>query len=101
LSPSLLLRIRFSGFTHVFSLAMEYLGPLLGGIILATLVGLGASSFGRTTCVRNHYILNEENNGKYPIILLSLISYLMLDYGHGQYVSLLMIYCYYNQVRPL
>jgi len=36
----------------------------------SSLATLGTSSLGRTTCVRNHYILKEENNGKYPIILL-------------------------------
>lgn len=61
-SPSLLLRIRFSRFTHVFSLAVEYLGPLLGSVVFATLVGLGTSSFGRTTYVRAHYRLKEDFN---------------------------------------
>jgi hypothetical protein len=45
-SSSLLLRVRFSGFTNVFSLAVEYLVSLLGGVVFATLVGLGTSSFG-------------------------------------------------------
>jgi len=34
----------------------------------SSLATLGTSSLGRTTCVRNHYILKEENNGKYPVI---------------------------------
>jgi hypothetical protein len=46
LASSLLLRIRFSGFTNVLSLAMEDLISLLGGVVFATLVGLGTSSFG-------------------------------------------------------
>ena len=46
ISSSLLLRIRFARFTNVFSLAVKYLISLLGSIILATLVGLGTSSFG-------------------------------------------------------
>jgi hypothetical protein len=49
---------------------------LAGTLALATLsvcgtsalATLGTSSFGRTTCVRNHYRLKEENNGKYPVI---------------------------------
>jgi hypothetical protein len=45
-SSSLLLRIRFSRFTHVFSLAVEDLVSLLGGVVFATLVGLGTSSLG-------------------------------------------------------
>ncbi len=46
LASSLLLRIRFSGFTHVFSLAMEDLISLLGGVVFATLMSLGTSSLG-------------------------------------------------------
>jgi hypothetical protein len=45
-SSSLLLRVRFSGFTNVFSLAVEDLVSLLGGVVFTTLVGLGTSSFG-------------------------------------------------------
>ena len=37
---SSLLRIMFSGFTHVFSLAMEDIISLLSGVVFATLVGL-------------------------------------------------------------
>jgi hypothetical protein len=60
-SSSLLLRVRFSRFTNVFSLAVEDLVSLLGSIILTTLVGLGTSSFGRASSLSSHYILNEEN----------------------------------------
>jgi hypothetical protein len=45
-ASSLLLRIRFARFTNVFSLAMEDLISLLGGVVFATLVGLGTSSLG-------------------------------------------------------
>jgi hypothetical protein len=45
-ASSLLLRVRFARFTNVFSLAMEDLVSLLGGVVFATLVGLGTSSFG-------------------------------------------------------
>ena len=45
-ASSLLLRVRLSGFTNVLSLAVEDLVSLLGGVVFATLVGLGTSSFG-------------------------------------------------------
>jgi hypothetical protein len=45
-ASSLLLRVRFSGFTNVFSLAMEDLISLLGGVVFATWMGLGTSSLG-------------------------------------------------------
>jgi len=44
--PSLLLRVRFARFTNVFSLAVEDIVSLLGGVVFATLVGLGTSSLG-------------------------------------------------------
>ena len=46
IASSSLLRIRFSGFTNVFSLAMEDLVSLLGGVVFATWMGLGTSSLG-------------------------------------------------------
>jgi hypothetical protein len=46
ISSSLLLRIRLSRFTNVFSLAMEDLVSLLGGVVFTTWMGLGTSSLG-------------------------------------------------------
>ena len=45
-ASSLLLRVRFARFTNVFSLAVEDLISLLGGVVLTTWMGLGTSSFG-------------------------------------------------------
>jgi hypothetical protein len=59
-SSSLLLRVRFSRFTNVFSLAVEDLVSLLGGVVFATWMGLGTSSLGRASSLSSHYILNEE-----------------------------------------
>ena len=49
ISSSLLLRIRFSGFTNVFSLAVEDLVSLLGGEVLASLVGLRTGALAVTS----------------------------------------------------
>lgn len=61
----LCLVIRLSAFTHIVLLAMKYLIAFLGGVILTPFVGLGTSSFSRSTSTGSHYIVTRDKFFKY------------------------------------
>jgi hypothetical protein len=54
-------------------LAVKHFVSFFGGVILAPLVGLGTSSFGRSTSTGSHYIQRIDNIFTPPGLHLALV----------------------------